>query len=110
MSINIAVVGATGNVGREMLNILSDKNYDAKNIFAVASERSAGSKVEYGNTQLTVEAIEKFDISKVQIALFSAGSNVSKEWAPKFGEKNCVENTLRLYEDVSGGNIGKPIV
>ncbi len=73
MSINIAVVGATGNVGREMLNILSDKNYDAKNIFPVASERSAGSKVEYGKTEHTVEAIEKFDISKVQIALFSAG-------------------------------------
>ena len=77
MSINIADVGATGNVGREMLNNLSDKNYDAKNIFPVASERSAGSKVEYGNTELTVEAIEKFDISKAQIALFSAGSEVS---------------------------------
>ena len=104
MSINIAVVGATGNVGREMLNILSDKNYDAKNIFPVASERSAGSKVEYGNTELTVEAIEKFDISKVQIALFSAGSEVSKEWAPKFGEKNCVvidnSSQFRMDDDV----------
>ena len=104
MGINIAVVGATGNVGREMLNILSDKNYDAKNIFPVASERSAGSKVEYGNTELTVEAIEKFDISKVQIALFSAGSEVSKEWAPKFGEKNCVvidnSSQFRMDDDV----------
>ncbi len=104
MSINIAVVGATGNVGREMLNILSDKNYDAKNIFPVASERSAGSKVEYGNTELTVEAIEKFDISKVQIALFSAGSEVSKEWAPKFGKKNCVvidnSSQFRMDADV----------
>ena len=104
MSINIAVVGATGNVGREMLNILSDKNYDAKNIFPVASERSAGSKVEYGNTELTVEAIEKFDISKVQIALFSAGSEVSKEWAPKFGKKNCVvidnSSQFRMDDDI----------
>ena len=104
MSINIAVVGATGNVGREMLNILSDKNYDAKNIFAVASERSAGSTVEYGNTELTVEAIDKFDISKVQIALFSAGSDVSKEWAPKFGEKNCVvidnSSQFRMDDDI----------
>ena len=104
MSINIAVVGATGNVGREMLNILSDKNYDAKNIFPVASERSAGSKVEYRNTELTVEAIEKFDISKVQIALFSAGSEVSKEWAPKFGKKNCVvidnSSQFRMDDDV----------
>ena len=104
MSINIAVVGATGNVGREMLNILSDKNYDANNIFAVASERSAGSTVEYGNTELTVEAIDKFDISKVQIALFSAGSDVSKEWAPKFGEKNCVvidnSSQFRMDDDI----------
>ena len=104
MSINIAVVGATGNVGREMLNILFDKNYDAKNIFAVASERSAGSTVEYGNTELTVEAIDKFDISKVQIALFSAGSDVSKEWAPKFGEKNCVvidnSSQFRMDDDI----------
>ena len=104
MSINIAVVGATGNVGREMLNILSDKNYDAKNIFPVASERSAGSKVEYGNTELTVEAIEKFDISKVQIALFSAGSEVSKEWAPKFVEKDCVvidnSSQFRMDDDI----------
>ena len=104
MSINIAVVGATGNVGREMLNILSDKNYDAKNIFAVASERSAGSTVEYGNTELNVEAIEKFDTSKVQIALFSAGSEISKEWAPKFGEKNCVvidnSSQFRMDDDI----------
>ena len=104
MSINIAIVGATGNVGREMLNILFEKNYDAKNIFPVASERSAGSKVEYGNSELNVESIEKFDISKVQIALFSAGSEVSKEWASKFGEKNCVvidnSSQFRMDDDI----------
>ena len=104
MSINIAVVGATGNVGREMLNILSEKNYDAKKIFPVASERSAGSKIEYGSTELTVEAIEKFDISKVQVALFSAGSEVSKEWAPKFGKKDCVvidnSSQFRMDDDI----------
>jgi aspartate-semialdehyde dehydrogenase len=104
MSINIAVVGATGNVGREMLNILSEKNYDAKKIFPVASERSAGSKIEYGSTELTVEAIEKFDISKVQVALFSAGSGVSKEWAPKFVEKDCVvidnSSQFRMDDDI----------
>ena len=104
MSINIAVVGATGNVGREMLNILSEKNYDAKKIFPVASERSEGSKVEYGSTELTVEAIEKFDISKVQVALFSAGSEVSKEWAPKFGKKDCVvidnSSQFRMDDDI----------
>ena len=90
MSLNIAIVGATGNVGREMLSILSEKKYSSKNIFAVASNRSEGSKVEFGDEELIVESIEKFDITKVQLALFSAGSEVSKEWAPKFAEKNCI--------------------
>ena len=71
MSINIAVVGATGNVGREMLAILASKKFDSKNIFPVASSRSEGSRVDFGDDQLTVESIEKFDPSKVQIALFS---------------------------------------
>ncbi len=58
MSINIAVVGATGNVGREMLAILASKKFDSKNIFPVASSRSEGSQVDFGDDQLTVESIE----------------------------------------------------
>ena len=81
MSINIAVVGATGNVGREMLAILASKKFDSKNIFPVASSRSEGSRVDFGDDQLTVESIEKFDPSKVQIALFSAGGSNADEWA-----------------------------
>ena len=75
MSINIAVVGATGNVGREMLSILASKKFDSKNIFPVASSRSEGSQVEFGEDQLTVESIEKFDPSKVQIVI---GSDAEK--------------------------------
>mgnify|MGYP001322766999 CR=1 FL=1 len=90
MSLNIAIVGATGNVGREMLNILSDRKYDSSNIFPVASSKSEGAKVEFGDKELTVEAIDKFDPAKADLALFSAGASVSKEWAPKFAEKNCI--------------------
>ena len=90
MNFNIAIVGATGNVGREMLSILSEKKYDASKIFPVASKKSEGIEIEYGDQQLIVESIEKFDSSKVQIALFSAGANTSKEWAPKFADKGCI--------------------
>jgi aspartate-semialdehyde dehydrogenase len=87
MNFNIAIVGATGNVGREMLNILSEKKYDASKIFPVASSRSEGIEIEFGEDKLIVESIEKFDPSKVELALFSAGASTSKEWAPKFAEK-----------------------
>lgn len=90
MNFNIAIVGATGNVGREMLSILSEKKYDASKIFPVASKKSEGIEIEYGDQKLIVESIEKFDSSKVQIALFSAGANTSKEWAPKFADKGCI--------------------
>ena len=104
MSLNIAIVGATGNVGREMLNILSDRKYDSSNIFPVASSKSEGAKVEFGDKELTVEAIDKFDPAKVDLALFSAGASVSKEWAPKFAEKNCIvidnSSQFRMDKDV----------
>mgnify|MGYP003318421195 FL=1 len=62
MSLNIAIVGATGNVGREMLNILSDRKYDSSNIFPVASSKSEGAKVEFGDKELTVEALSLIHI------------------------------------------------
>ena len=104
MSLNIAIVGATGNVGREMLNILSDRKYDSSNIFPVASSKSEGAKVEFGDKELTVEAIDKFDPAKADLALFSAGASVSKEWAPKFAEKNCIvidnSSQFRMDKDI----------
>ena len=82
----VAVVGATGLVGRNMLRVLQERNFPVTELIPVASERSSGSKVEYNGVQYTVctpqQAIEK----RPAIALFSAGSGVSKEWAPKFAE------------------------
>ena len=104
MDHKIAIVGATGNVGREMLNILHDKKFRSKNIFPVASSRSAGSKVDFGDEELVVEDIENFDISEVNIALFSAGSSTSEKWAPEFAKKNCIvidnSSHFRMDDDI----------
>ena len=104
MDHKIAIIGATGNVGREMLNILHDKKFKSENIFPIASSRSQGSKVNFGDEELVVEDIENFDISKVNIALFSAGSSISEKWAPEFANKNCVvidnSSHFRMDDDI----------
>lgn len=82
MALKVAVVGATGNVGREMLNILEERNFPASEVVAVASRRSKGSKVGFGDRELTVEALDLMDFSDVDIALFAAGGSISKEYAP----------------------------
>lgn len=85
----IAVVGATGLVGRNMLRVLQERNFPVTELIPVASEKSSGSKIEFNGKEYTVctpaQAIEK----KPAIALFSAGSGVSKEWAPEFAKVGC---------------------
>lgn len=85
----IAVVGATGLVGRNMLGVLQERNFPVTELIPVASEKSSGSKIEFNGKEYTVctpaQAIEK----KPAIALFSAGSGVSKEWAPEFAKAGC---------------------
>ena len=91
MDYNIAIVGATGAVGREMMEILSYRKFPCKKIYALASKSSLGKEVSFGEDKvLKIEALEDFDFSKVDIALFSAGSNVSKKYAPIASKKNCV--------------------
>ena len=80
---DVAVVGATGAVGETMLEILAERNFPVNNVYPLASARSAGKKVAFGNRQLTVQELDSFDFSKVQIGLFSAGASVSAEYAPK---------------------------
>lgn len=103
MTYNIAVVGATGNVGRAMLNILHERNFPTKNVYAVASAKSKGKKLSYGDDILEVEVLQEFDFSKVDIALFSPGSAVSREFAPK-AARHCVviDNTseFRMDKDI----------
>ena len=90
MSYNIAVVGATGNVGQEMLNILSEREFPANKVFAIASSRSVGREVSYGDNILKCVDLVGFDFSQCQFALLSAGGTISKEWAPKIGATGCV--------------------
>ncbi len=90
MGYKVAVIGATGNVGREMLNILAEREFPADEVFAVASRRSMGVEVSFGDRRLTCRDLEQFDFRGVDFALMSAGSAVSKEWAPKIGAQGCV--------------------
>jgi len=92
MGYKIAVVGATGNVGREMLNILAEREFPIEEIAAVASSRSTGMDVEFGETgkMLKVKNIEHFDFSGWDMALFAAGSGPTKEYAPKAAAAGCV--------------------
>ncbi len=90
MGYRVAVVGATGNVGREMMNVLVDRKFPADEVFAIASRRSQGVEVSYGDRTLRCQDLEQFDFSKVDICLMSAGSAVSKEWSPRIAEKGAV--------------------
>ena len=90
MGFKIAVAGATGNVGREMLNILEERGFPADEIVPLASRRSVGSEVSYGDTTLKVRALESYDFSDTDLCLMSAGGSVSKEWSPKIGRQGCV--------------------
>lgn len=88
--VNVAVVGATGNVGREMLKILAERNFPVENIYAIASSKSVGKEVEFGDKVLFVEDLATFDFKKADVALMSAGGSVSAEWAPKIAAAGCV--------------------
>ncbi|HZV57262.1 MAG TPA: aspartate-semialdehyde dehydrogenase [Sphingobium sp.] len=92
MGYRVVVVGATGNVGREILNILAEREFPADEIAAVASPRSTGDEIEYGETgrMLKVKNIEHFDFAGYDIALFAAGSGPTKEYAPKAAAAGCV--------------------
>ncbi|MBN8974647.1 MAG: aspartate-semialdehyde dehydrogenase [Xanthobacteraceae bacterium] len=90
MGYKVAIAGATGNVGREMLNILDERKFPADEVVALASRRSVGTEVSFGDRTLKVKALENYDFSDVDICLMSAGGDVSKEWSPKIGAQGTV--------------------
>jgi aspartate-semialdehyde dehydrogenase len=90
MGYKVAVVGATGNVGREMLEILAERSFPADEVVALASRRSQGVEASYGERTLKVKALDHFDFSDVDLCLMSAGSAVSKEWSPKIAAAGAV--------------------
>ena len=99
---NVAVVGATGAVGETMLSILEQRNFPVGEVHAVASSRSAGSEIEFAGERLTVQDLETFDFSNIDVGLFSPGASVSDIHAPRAAAAGCVviDNTSRFrYED-----------
>ncbi|MGE0562946.1 MAG: aspartate-semialdehyde dehydrogenase [Pseudolabrys sp.] len=90
MGYKVAVVGATGNVGREMLAILAEREFPADEVVALASRKSQGVECSYGDKTLKVKALDHYDFSDVDICLMSAGGSVSKEWSPKIAAQGAV--------------------
>jgi len=101
-SIDVAVVGATGVVGEAMLELLAERKFPVGDVYALASERSVGKKVAFGNREIAVTDLAEFDFSTVQIGLFSAGASVSEVFARKAAAAGCavIDNTSRFrYDD-----------
>ena len=90
MAYKVAVVGATGNVGREMLGVLAERAFPASEVVALASSRSVGTDVSFGDGTLKVKALEHYDFDGTDIVLMSAGSKVSKEWSPKIAAEGAI--------------------
>ncbi|MEQ9036919.1 MAG: aspartate-semialdehyde dehydrogenase [Silicimonas sp.] len=101
MGYRVAVVGATGNVGREMLNILAERQFPADEVVALASRKSLGTEVSYGDRTLKTKDLETFDFSGWDMALFAIGSDATKIYAPKAAKAGCVvidNSSLYRYE------------
>ena len=104
MSYKVAVVGATGNVGREMLNVLAERQFPVSEIVALASTKSIGTEVSFGDKTLKVKALDYFDFTGTDICLMSAGGTVSKEWSPKIAAQGAIvidnSSAWRMDRDV----------
>src|SRR6056297_1523123 len=90
MGYKVAVVGATGNVGREMLNILAERQFPADEVVALASRRSLGTEVSYGDETLKTKDLDTFDFEGFDMALFAIGSDATKQYAPRAAAAVCV--------------------
>ena len=90
MGYKVAIVGATGNVGREMLNVLAERKFPISELYALASRRSIGTEVSFGDSVIKCRDLENFDFAGVDFCLMSAGSTVSKEWSPRIGAQGAI--------------------
>ncbi|MDC3127114.1 aspartate-semialdehyde dehydrogenase [Candidatus Pelagibacter bacterium] len=100
---NLAIVGATGNVGRKIIEVLEKSSIKIDNIFLIASEKSAGKKIFFKKKELIVEQLEKYDFAKAEITIFAAGSEIAKKWVPKASKKTIVidnSSFFRMQNDV----------
>jgi len=94
---NIAIVGATGNVGRKLIEVLEKRNFKISELFLIASSKSEGKKINFNGKEHTVIDLEKFDFSKVKIAFFAAGSAIAEKWANVAAEKTIVIDNSKFF-------------
>ena len=100
---NFAIIGASGNVGRKTIEILEKSKISFKNLYLVASKKSAGKKIKFRKKDIEIENIENYDFSKAQITIFAAGSQIAKDWAPKAAKKTIVidnSSFFRMKENI----------
>jgi len=94
---NIAIVGATGNVGRKLLEVLEKKQFPIDELFLIASSKSVGKKLNFNGKEYSIHDLESFDFSTVKIAFFSAGSVIAEKWAPIAAQKTIVIDNSRFF-------------
>jgi len=100
---NLAIIGATGNVGRKTIEVLEKSKIKIDNLYLIASEKSAGQKLKFNNRDIIIEQLEKYDFSKAEITIFAAGSEIAKNWAPRAAKKTIVidnSKQFRMDKDV----------
>ena len=100
---NLAIIGATGNVGRKIIEVLEKSRLQIDNLYLVASKKSAGKKIKFRKKEIVIESLENYDFSKAQITFFAAGRQIAKEWAPKAAKKTIVidnSSYFRMQSDV----------
>ena len=94
---NFAIIGASGNVGRKIIEILEKSKISFKDLYLVASKKSAGKKIKFREKEIEIENLENYDFSKAQITIFAAGSDIAKEWAPKAAKKTIVIDNSSFF-------------
>ena len=100
---NFAIIGASGNVGRKTIEILEKSKISFKDLYLVASKKSAGKKIKFREKEIEIENLENYDFSKAQITIFAAGSDIAKDWAPKAAKKTIVidnSSFFRMQKDI----------
>ena len=94
---NLAIIGATGNVGRKTIEVLEKSNLKINKIFLIASEKSAGKKLLFKKKEIVIEQLEKYDFSKAEITIFAAGSEIAKKWIPEASKKTIVIDNSSFF-------------
>ena len=94
---NLAIIGATGNVGRKTIEVLEKSNLEIDNLFLIASKKSAGQKLFFKKKEIIVQELEKYDFSKAEITIFAAGSEIAKNWVPKASKKTIVIDNSKYF-------------